>query len=104
MLGDQAAPAYGSMKALLCDPSPDVRAYAAWVCLRIGNAEDGLDTLKSMMESNSPAILTVLNLLDYMGEPAMALADTVAAIDPKKTGQANHVQRIQAYLVEKLAP
>ena len=70
--------------AALNDSSDEVRAMAAWLCIRTGEKERGLNCLKSLLEEKSYASLTVLNILDWMGGDAKPLLPAVKLFKPKE--------------------
>ncbi|MGJ8651693.1 MAG: sulfatase-like hydrolase/transferase [Opitutaceae bacterium] len=84
--------------AQLCleDDSHEVRAMAGWLLLRSGDTDAGLQCLKSLLEENSYATLTVLNIIDWAGDAAKPLLPTVKAIKVQ-----NYEERMQIQLLAK---
>ncbi|MDZ8119112.1 sulfatase-like hydrolase/transferase [Pontiella agarivorans] len=70
-----------AVDALLTDESHEVRAMAAWLTIRCGDRDKGLDTLKQMLEQRSYATLKILNILDWIGDDAKSLLPTVKQVD-----------------------
>ncbi len=81
------------------DDSHEIRAMAAWLLFRTGKKEQGLSQLKALIEEESYALLTVLNILDWMGTDAEPLLPTVRAIKFEKNHEAVHqnYSNIQGY-------
>ena len=70
----------GAKKAGLAglnDESHEIRALAAWLCVKTGEREKGLDCLRKLLEQSTYATLSVLNVLDWMGDAASPLAPVV---------------------------
>lgn len=83
---------------LLRDESHEVRAMAAWTLIEHGREKEGLSVLRMLMDTDSYALLSVLNMLDWMGEPAQSLQDELA----KKEFEADaNLQKMQRYLLHK---
>lgn len=78
------------------DDSHEVRAMAAWLLIRTGEKKKGFQCLKNLLEENSCATLSVLNILDWLGDEAKELIPTVQSI--KCT---NYETRLQEYLLTK---
>ena len=55
------------------DSSHEVRALAAWLLIRTGEKEAGLQGLENLLKTKSYATLKVLNILDWMGDDAKPL-------------------------------
>jgi len=80
LLNDQQAG-----QKVIADPSHEVRAMAAWLLLRTGNREQGLACLTDLIENRSYALVSVLNVVDWIGEDARALAPAVQRQEFKET-------------------
>lgn len=78
------------------DDSDEVRAMAAWLLIRTGDKEAGYDTLKDLMKNDSYAMLSVLNIIDWMGEDAQPLLPVVESLNLE--GQ-KYPKRLQAILL-----
>lgn len=76
LLNDQQ----GGQKAIT-DESHEVRAMAAWLLIRTGNKEQGIACLTDLIDQNSYALLTVLNITDWMGENARPLLPTIQKLE-----------------------
>jgi len=74
LLNDYSAPVKAAMK----DDSHEVRAIAAWIAVKNGDKENGLACLEEMLAVKSYASLSILNVLDWMGDDANPL---IAKID-----------------------
>jgi hypothetical protein len=71
---------------------------AAWTLIEHGREKEGLSVLRMLMDTDSYALLSVLNMLDWMGEPAQSLQDELA----KKEFEADaNLQKMQRYLLHK---
>ncbi len=70
----------GGLKAAT-DESHEVRAMAAWLLVRAGEKEKGLACLAELIEQRSYAILTVLNIVDWMGEDGRLLVPAIQALE-----------------------
>ena len=68
------------MESLLGDASHEVRAMAAWCLIRAGEVEKGIGCLEHLLTKCSYATLTVLNMLDWIGEGAQVLQPIVAKL------------------------
>ncbi|AQT67986.1 Arylsulfatase [Anaerohalosphaera lusitana] len=95
-LGQNAAPAKAKLTAALTDPSHEVRAYTAWSLTTLGETERALQTFDQLIRDHSPATLTVLNILDQLGDSAKPLLQTV-----KQTELKDYNKRMKDYLLSK---
>jgi len=87
-----------AVSKLLSDPSHEVRGMVAWTLLKIGYQKQvALKSLKKMLESDSYALLSILNILDWTGDDAQSLMPSVATIVSKD----KNVQKMQRTLLEK---
>ncbi len=68
----------------LQDDSHEVRAMAAWLLIRNGKKESGVQCLKNLLEQNSYAVVTVLNIIDWMGDDGRELMPVVESLTPAK--------------------
>ena len=57
----------------LNDENDEVQAMAAWTLIRNGKKKAGMKCLQTLLSENSYATLTVLNMIDWMGEDAKEL-------------------------------
>ena len=80
MLGEDAISAQNQLKPLLNDKSHNVRIMAAWALIKIGDKEAGLACIKDLINSDSYAMLEILNVIDWMGADGKALIPTVASM------------------------
>ncbi len=77
----------------LNDKSHEIRAMAAWLLIRTGEKEKGFACLNNLIDQNSYAILTVLNIVDWLGEEGRNLMPAVRQLNfgandvVKKTGK-----------------
>ncbi len=78
------------------DESHEVRAMAAWLLIRTGEKEKGLQSLSALLSEKSYASLKVLNILDWMGDDAKSLIPIVQSMD-----YSNYEARMQEYLLPK---
>jgi hypothetical protein len=88
---------YGDVAAKgMTDESDEVRAMAAWLAVRTDNREAGMACFQSLLKEDSPALLTVLNIIDWMGPDGAELVPLVTALNP-------HDNKYQMRMVEYLA-
>ncbi len=82
------------------DDSHEVRAMAAWLAINTGNEQHGLACLKKLIEQDSYALLTVLNIIDWMGPVGEQL---IPAVEQLKQGKnlPKYIDRMTQYLSEK---
>lgn len=68
--------------ALQCleDESHEVRAMAAWLAVRTGETTKGVQCLDQLLKDGSYATLTVLNIIDWMGDEGKALMPSVQSL------------------------
>jgi arylsulfatase A-like enzyme len=64
----------------LDDESHEVRAMAAWLLIKTGEQQKGFQCLEHLLKTHSYATLTVLNMVDWIGEDAAVLLPTVKAL------------------------
>ena len=95
LLNDQLA----AMK-VLNDASHEVRAMAAWILIRTGEAKKGKKVLEKLLLDNSYATLKVLNMIDWIGDEGESLMETVRALELKPGTQSYEI-RMQNVLMEK---
>ena len=93
-LGDSKSTVY----KLLNDPSHEVRGMAAWTLCKINyKKNDALLCLKKLLNSNSYDLLSILNIIDWIGEDAKALIPDILALRSKN----NNIMKMQRTLLEK---
>jgi len=63
------------------DDCDEVRAMAAWTLIRNGKKKAGLKCLQALLTNKSYATLTVLNMIDWIGEDARILKDYIPEED-----------------------
>jgi len=68
----------------LKDESHEVRAMAAWLLIRTGEKEKGLQCLENLLKENSHASLKVLNIIDWMGDDGKVLIPVVRSLKVDK--------------------
>lgn len=61
------------IESLLEDASHEVRLMAAWLMVRNGKEEQGLASIKGLLQENSYAMLSIMNVIDHLGEVAKPL-------------------------------
>ncbi|MGB0369932.1 MAG: sulfatase-like hydrolase/transferase [Opitutales bacterium] len=82
------------------DSSDEVRAMAAWLAYKTGDTEAGADTLISLIEQNSYATLTALNIIDWMGDNGKELVERVNSLTFTKEPR-GYIARFLGYLATK---
>lgn len=78
------------------DESHETRAMAAWILIRNGDKQAGLDCLDKLLKEHSYASLKVLNMVDWIGDDAKPLLPTIKAIKYE-----NYELRMQTQLLQK---
>ena len=76
LLNDEVA----GLKAIN-DDSDEVRILAAWTLIKNGKREDGFTCLNDMLKEHSYATLTILNVMEWMGEDRENMMGTVKKMD-----------------------
>jgi hypothetical protein len=79
------------------DDSHEVRAMAAWLMIKNGDKAKGLRSLKEMLKQNSYATLSILNIMDWMGDDSETLIPLVQSWEFKE----NYQKRMQVNLLKK---
>ena len=69
---------------------------AAWLLIRTGTKQKGLQTLAALLKENSYASLKVLNIIDWMGDDGVDLIPVVQTME-----YTNYELRMQDYLLKK---
>jgi len=82
----------------LSDESHEVRAMAAWTLINTGEKEAGFQCLENLLTQGSYASLTVLNIVDWLGDDGQTLMPTVRALQPDKK---SYEERMQDDLIQK---
>jgi arylsulfatase A-like enzyme len=83
---------------LLTDSSDEVRGIAAWTLVKTGYQKNkAFTTLQKMLDDYSYAILSILNIIDWMGDDAKPLMPSVASIHSKDL----NIRKMQRTLLEK---
>jgi HEAT repeat protein len=80
--------------ALLKDPSHEVRLMAAWLLIRTGEEEQGFQALEGVLRENGYAMLTAMNLIDWIGEEAKLLLKCI----PEEAALGNYEKRMLGVL------
>lgn len=68
---------------VLADESHEIRAMAAWLLIRTGEKEKGFACLTDLLNQKSYATISILNIVDWMGEDARALMPVIRQLDLK---------------------
>lgn len=84
--------------SLLQDSSHEVRLMAAWLMMRTGKQQKGLKSMEGLLQENSYAMLSVLNVIDRMGEAAKALLDVL----PPESALGDYEKRMLSRLKARL--
>lgn len=92
--------AANDLKPLLNDPEGDVAVVAAEATVRLGQEQEGLDTLVKLLDHNNPkVVLRALNALTELGDKAQIALPKLPALT---THEDNYVTRAAEYLLENL--
>ena len=102
MLGEDAAPAKTQIVKAMSDSSHEVRALATWTTLRLGDKDAGCkdagyEGFEKLLKENTYAMLTVLNIIDWLGEDGKRLLPAVRATSVKE----NYASRMKAILMKR---
>lgn len=73
LLDDEAAPARAVLDRALLDEAHEVRMMAAWTLVKLGESESALACLEELLFGGTQNPRMLHNVLDWMGEPALAL-------------------------------
>jgi N-sulfoglucosamine sulfohydrolase len=86
------------------DESDEIRAMAAYLLVRIGEKEKGLLELKKMIEKSSYALLTVFNIIDWMGDDGKELLTVISSVEIENRERMayGYQMRMKKYLTEDL--
>ena len=79
MIRDQVGSLEAPLNALLTDDSHNVRAMAAWTLIELNGSKKAYSCMENMIQTDSYALLEVLNIVDWMGAKGKVLTPTVAA-------------------------
>jgi len=85
----------------LADESHEIRALAAWLLIRNGQEQKGLAGLRGLLEQKSYASMTILCMIDWMGEPGRPLLDTVKTLDTSKLQPHKQAGYVKDHLLER---
>ena len=73
LLGEDAAPATKTLTAALDDPTDEIRMMAAWTLVKLGQPQQAMACLETLLFQGSENTNMLHNVLDWMGEPAFPL-------------------------------
>lgn len=96
-LGKDAALAKEALIKHLGDKSHEVRAFSAMALVRIGEKERSIETLKRLLKQHSYATMSVLNIIDWLGEDGKPLVPYVGGCG-SKTPLKEHEKRLIKHL------
>lgn len=89
------------MKAIN-DTSDEVRAMAAWLLVKNGKVNQGLECIEDLLMNDSYAMLKVLNIIDWMGDDYLEqLMPLVQNVKVEKTEAGRYIGAIKQYLLSK---
>jgi arylsulfatase A-like enzyme len=77
------------------DDSHEVRAMAAWLSVRSGKQKLGLECLQDLIQQQSYALLTVLNIIDWIGDEAKPLIPAIGDLKFKPLSPKQHKYKIR---------
>jgi arylsulfatase A-like enzyme len=80
------------------DESHEVRAIAAWTLINASKKDLGFQCLENLLEQNSYASLTVMNIVDWLNEDGNRLMPSVEAFAAQKR---SYEERMRTNLIEK---
>ena len=81
------------------DPSHEVRIIAAWTLIRSGDKKQGFQCLENLLKEKSYASLTVMNVVDWLGNDGNILMPAIHSFSPKKK---SYEERMRNNLIDKL--
>ena len=82
------------------DTSHEIRALAAWLLIRLGEKEAGYTCLRELLANRSYASLTILDIIDWMGDDRGPLMAAVREFDGKGFNP-KQVEFVQEHLLER---
>lgn len=87
----------------IADDSHEVRAMAAWLLIRTGEKNKGIACLTGMIEQNSYALQTLLNMADWIGEDGRDLVPAIRNLEYVETyrNQFKYQMRMQNHVLER---
>lgn len=90
----------------LNDPSHEIRALAAWTLIRAGKTEQGLPIINQLIQQESYALLTLLNIVDALDNQAQPLIPTLESLslEEQYTEKQNYPLNMRNHLLQKLTP
>ena len=84
----------------IIDESDEIKAMAAWLLIRTGKKSEGKAVLRRLIEQNSYATFTTLDMMLWMGDECKDLMPVVRKMDPKKLNP-KQIGFVRDYLMEK---
>jgi hypothetical protein len=84
LLENKANSAVQTLENALDDESDEVKIMAAWTLVKLGRKETGLKCLRNLLNGETTAERKLLNVLDWMGNDAVALVREYLQSNPKK--------------------
>ena len=97
MLGPEAAKAERGLTKALADSSHNVRIMAAWALIKQGNNAEPIQCIRQMLRKDSYAMMEILNVIDWMGEPGKTLKSDVSKTQEKW----GDIGNMRNYLINK---
>ena len=94
----------GGQRAI-ADESHEVRAMAAWLLVRTGEREQGIACLNDMIEKRSYALLTLLNMANWMGDSGRELLPAIRQLEFEEAfrNQYKYPLRMRRHVLERYA-
>ena len=85
---------------LLEDKAHSIRQLAAWTLIKSGNKERGIEVLKKMIEQNSYDIISLFNVVLWLGEDGKELIPSVNNVNltSKNTPEKKYLERLREYI------
>ena len=79
-MGDNIKGLIPDIEKAMRDESHEIRAMAAWTLIRLGDREAGTKGFEVLLKENAYAMLTVLNMIDWLGKDGQKLLPAVRAL------------------------
>jgi N-sulfoglucosamine sulfohydrolase len=99
-LGNEAGAATELLKACLNDCSDEVRAMSAWALYLMGHQDRAMECFRLLLREHSYALLSVLNVIDHLGERGRCLFQDIAVLQ----WDSGCVNDMRTHLIRKFSP
>jgi len=89
---------------MIADDAHEIRALAAWTLINTDEKEKGIQCIEEMIEKDSYALLTLLNMAEWMGEDGKTLLPAISQMDVSKKSKSmtKYLNRMRGHLKKVL--